>query len=72
VNLTVTEPSSAGHLRVYPAGSSSGGSSINYMAGQTRANNAVVAVDSTGRLAVFCAQSTGQAQFVLDVNGYFQ
>jgi uncharacterized repeat protein (TIGR01451 family) len=73
VNLTVTEGTTAGHLRLYPANLPvPGTSTLNYVAGATRANNAVVALDSSGQLAVFCGQTTGSAHFVLDVNGYFQ
>jgi hypothetical protein len=47
-------------------------SSINYGPGQTRANNAVVPLNSLGALAVFCSQAAGTTGFILDVNGYFQ
>jgi hypothetical protein len=45
-------------------------SSINYVAGQTRANNAIVGVSTEGALAAFC--SAGTIHFILDVNGYFE
>jgi Divergent InlB B-repeat domain len=47
-------------------------SSINYVVGQTRANNAVASLDGLGRLAAHCSQAVGSVHFVLDVNGYFQ
>ena len=73
VNLTVTQPSEAGNLRVYPAGIPvPGASSINYAAGQTRANNAITPVNALGEVAVRCDQSSGSVHFILDVNGYFQ
>ncbi len=73
VNLTVSEPTEAGHLRLYPADASlPNASSINYTAGQTRANNAVLFLSDRGELALFCVQWTGTAHFILDVNGYFE
>jgi uncharacterized repeat protein (TIGR01451 family) len=73
VNLTVTEPAAPGNVRLYPAASPvPNASSINYTAGQTRANNAVVSLDGYGQLGLFCAQASGTAHFILDVNGYFE
>jgi len=73
VNMAVTAPSIAGHLRLYPAGTPvPTTSSINYSAGQTRANNAVVPLNTSGALAVRCGQASGTTHFVLDVNGYFE
>jgi hypothetical protein len=73
VNVTVTRSTSGGNLRIYPAGIPPPSSStINYQAGQTRANNAVVGLDTAGAVAVFCNQPSGTADLVLDVVGYFQ
>jgi hypothetical protein len=47
-------------------------SSINYSAGQTRANNAVVPLDGAGRFAVRCDQAAGSVHLLVDVNGYFE
>ena len=47
-------------------------STINYVAGQTRSNNAIVALNAQGELAVYCAQASGTAQVLVDVTGYFQ
>jgi uncharacterized repeat protein (TIGR01451 family) len=72
LNVTVTGPTSAGNLRLYPAGLSAPlVSTINWAAGQTRANNAVAALSSNG-LAVRCDQASGTVHLILDVNGYFQ
>ena len=72
LNVTVTQPTGAGDLRLYPAGSSAPlVSTINWVAGQTRANNAVAALSATG-LAVLCDQASGTVHLILDVNGYFQ
>lgn len=73
VNITVTQPSVAGHLRFHPGGTPvSGTSTINYAAGQTRANNGILPLGATGDLAAFCGQSTGTVHLILDVNGYFE
>jgi hypothetical protein len=73
VNLTVTQPTAQGNLRLYPAGTPLPvASSVNYVAGQTRANNAIVPLNGLGELAVHCSQASGTAHFILDVNGYFE
>jgi hypothetical protein len=73
-NLTVTQPTQAGDLRLFPTGGAATSSSINFRAGQTRANNAVLSLDASGRLSVTCAMVAGTASthFLLDVVGYFQ
>jgi hypothetical protein len=73
VNLTATQPGSAGNLRLFPAGGPPPlVSTLNYGNAQTRSNNAIVAVSPDGRLAVRAVQSTGGVHVILDVNGYFQ
>jgi hypothetical protein len=73
VNVAVTEPTAAGNLLLYPAGTPRPPvSTINYVAGQTRSNNAIVALNAQGELAVYCAQASGTAQVLVDVTGYFQ
>ena len=73
VNLAVTQPSAAGNLRLRPGGVPVPlVSSINYIAGQTRSNNAVVPLNASGQIAVFCGQASGTVHFILDVNGYFE
>src|ERR1700737_631634 len=72
-NVTITQPSSVGDLRLSAAGGALPlTSSINYRAGQTRANAAVIPLGSAGALAVHCDQLSGTVQFIIDVNGYFQ
>jgi hypothetical protein len=71
-NVTVTQATAPGHLKLFPAGSREPGtSSINHVVGVTRANNGVVALGS-GNLNVSCRQSSGTAHAILDVNGYFE
>jgi hypothetical protein len=72
VNITVTQPTSAGHLILFPGGTPPGVSNINFRAGQTRANNAIVPLSASGTLSVADGQSSGTTHFILDVNGYFQ
>jgi ELWxxDGT repeat protein len=73
INLTVVDAEAPGHLTVYPAtGKLPVSSSLNYRAGQARANNAIVPLGVEGTLAVFCEQSSGTAHVVIDVAGYFE
>jgi hypothetical protein len=74
VNVTVTEAPTAGYVGLYPGDIAwPGVSTINFAAGQTRANNAVAQLsgDGTATLAVRNG-SAGTVHFILDVNGYFQ
>jgi hypothetical protein len=74
VNVTVTEPTALGFLTLHPATSPRPvASNINYGAGQTRANNAilVLASDGSGTVGVFNG-SSGATHVIIDVNGYFE
>lgn len=75
INLTVAGPTAAGFLTVFPAAlpSNPNVSSINFRAGSTRANNAVVSLgwNGTADAKVFNG-SAGTVNVILDVNGYFQ
>jgi hypothetical protein len=74
VNLTVTQPTAPGHLTIHPAGTGIPlASSINFSAGRTRANNAILrlSADGTGSIAVENA-AAGPVHFILDVTGYFE
>jgi hypothetical protein len=75
VNLTAVQAAAVGYLTLFP-GDATGpplASSLNFTAGQTRANNAIVslAADGSGTIKVKNG-SAGTVHFVLDVNGYFQ
>jgi len=73
VNVTVTQPTAPGNLRLHPAGTAVPTvSSLNYGAAQTRGNNAIVPLSSTAGLAIYCAQASGTAHVIVDVNGYFE
>jgi hypothetical protein len=72
LNVTVTQPTSLGNLRLFPLGSVRPLTSIlNYQSGQTRANNVIGSLGN-GRVVVRCDQFNGSAHVVIDVNGYFQ
>jgi len=47
-------------------------STMNYSAGQTRANTAVIALGASGDVRVKCGQASGTTDLIIDVNGYFQ
>jgi hypothetical protein len=74
VNLTVVSPAAAGHLIVFPADRPTPTtSSINFAAGQSRANNALASLsgDGSGAIKVW-ADSTAALHFILDVTGWFE
>jgi hypothetical protein len=73
LNLTVTAPTLPGHLVAHPAGSPVPlASTINFRAGQTRANNAIVPLGTGGAISVVSGQPAGgTVHVILDVNGYF-
>ncbi|HTO87601.1 MAG TPA: CSLREA domain-containing protein [Thermoanaerobaculia bacterium] len=47
-------------------------STMNYGAGQTRANDAIVPLGPSGDIIVHVDQSSGTVHFIVDVNGYLQ
>jgi hypothetical protein len=72
VNVAVVAPNGPGNLTVHPGGTALPlASTINYRAGQTRANNALALLGVAGDLRVMCGQASGSVHFVLDVTGYF-
>ena len=74
VNLTVTQPSSAGHITAFPAGGTiPPTSALNFSAGQTRANNAVLGLSPAGGVSFATALPPGgTVHLIVDVNGYFE
>lgn len=72
LNVTVTGSSDEGYITLFPGGGLvPQSSSLNYRAGQTRANNAIVTLAPDGILSVFCSPS-GDVHVILDINGYFE
>ena len=73
-NMTVTGPAAPGFLTLYPADASSAplASNINFRAGETRANNAVLQLATNGTGLKVLNGSAGTVDFILDVNGWFE
>jgi hypothetical protein len=75
VNVTVVGAPQSGHIRFFPGnGQVPNAAALNFGAGQTRTNNAVLMLASsgTGTVAVQSFTSTALLNLVIDVNGYFQ
>jgi hypothetical protein len=68
LNVTAVAPPAPGNLSFFP-----GISTLNFTRGQTAANNAVVALASSGSgTFVLRNSSTASVHVVVDVNGYFE
>ena len=75
VNITVASTPGLGLLTFFPGNATAPGTStINFSAGQVRANNAVLMLASSGSgtLGIQCNSAAGQVHVIVDVNGYFQ
>jgi M6 family metalloprotease-like protein len=73
LNVTAVSPTTNGHLRLFPAGASvPTPSTVNFVAGVTRANNAIVGLGAGGALAIYSGQAAGSVHVVVDVNGWFE
>jgi len=71
-NLTATGSTAQGNLRLFASGAPAPlASTLNYGAGQNRANNAVAPLSGGGQISLLCSPS-GTTHVVLDVAGYFQ
>jgi hypothetical protein len=65
VNLTVTRPTASSYLTVYPGGQPlPATSSLNFLAGETRANRAIVPVGADGTITVY--NRAGSSHVVVD------
>jgi glucose/arabinose dehydrogenase len=72
INVTVTGPTAPGFLTLSPTGAPPPlVSTINFRAGQTRANNAIVTLGGAGDIVVRAGMPSGNLHVILDVNGYF-
>jgi spore germination protein YaaH len=71
-NLTITAPTSPGYVRLGPSVSENF-STINFAAGQTRANGVTVGLSSDGKLSVYYYGSIAKStvHVILDITGYF-
>ncbi|HVR99678.1 MAG TPA: hypothetical protein VMW27_23845, partial [Thermoanaerobaculia bacterium] len=74
VNVTLVNPTFSGFLRIYPAGNSAPVASIlNFSAGQTRNNNAIVPLNNGSFSAAAAMQGPNStAHLIVDVVGYFE
>jgi hypothetical protein len=78
INVTVVNPALVGFVTVFPTGKPQPTTStINFQAGQVRANNAVVGLGVANpgdppAISVFAGIGTGQLDFIIDVVGYFR
>ena len=71
INLTAVDGADSGYIVAYPEGSSlPGTSNIDYAAGQSIANFAIVPIGTNGGIA-FYNSSGGSVQLLGDVTGYF-
>lgn len=69
-NFVIVNPSTNGHLTVYPCGGARPlVATLNYGAGRDVANQAMIALDASGDL---CVSSHSDADLVIDVNGAFR
>lgn len=75
VNITVAGPNAAGHLVAFGKGSAQATESsiVNFAAGQTVPNSAIVVPGADGELTVslFSTSSSGAAHVIIDVFGWF-
>jgi hypothetical protein len=70
LNVTVTNPQGAGFILIYPQGGAQPSvSTLNYVAGETIANAAIVPAGTNGGVTVV-AGGAG-TNLIIDINGYF-
>ena len=73
VNVTVTGGAAMGHIRLAPGNGLTETSALNFSAGRTRANNAVVRLSTDGTGGVSATnRSSGSVHLIVDVTGYFE
>jgi hypothetical protein len=76
LNATAVNATDLGNLRLFPAGQPvPTASSLNFVAGRTRANNATVPLGAGGAVTVQCDMppgSMGTSHLVLDAYGYYK
>jgi hypothetical protein len=73
-NFTSTGSNRAGNLTVFPVGSLIPlASTVNFEAGRTRANNAIIPLGTGGEIAIQASHAFGStSHVVIDVTGYFE
>lgn len=72
LNVTVTNPKQGGYLTAYPDGENRPVvSNLDFMAGQTIANQVIVKVGADGYVD-FANTSAGSTDLIVDIDGYFR
>lgn len=71
--ISITEPAAPGNLALYAADLASPplASAVNFSAGQTRTNEAIVTLSASGGALSVFNRSAGAIHAILDVEGYF-
>jgi hypothetical protein len=70
LNVAVTNPSAGGYVTVFPTGTATPlASNINFGAGQTLANRAIIGVGTGGKVTIF--NGIGRTDVIVDVTGWF-
>lgn len=70
MTVTVTQPTAAGYVTLYPGGSSPPlAANVNFVAGETVSNLVVVKVGANGRVGLF--NPNGSTHIVIDVAGWY-
>jgi len=71
-NVTAVGATAGGYMTLFPADQLQPQTgTVSFVAGQVRSNNAVIGLSEDGRIGAVAALGAGQADLVLDVNGYF-
>ena len=71
MNVTVTNPTAAGHAIVWPSGGSAPVvSNLNFVAGETVPNLVIVQIGGNKKVSFF--NSAGSTDMIADVVGYFR
>lgn len=71
VNVTVTQPTAAGVLTIYPGSAPvPNTSTLNFLRAQTVANLAVIQLGTDGAIAAL-PRTPGRVQLIMDVQGYY-
>ena len=69
LNVTVTNPASAGFVTAYPCGGLPLASNLNFLAGQTVANAVIAPLSASGEI---CFHANVDTDLLADVNGWFR
>ncbi|MEY4607496.1 MAG: hypothetical protein RLY45_2256, partial [Actinomycetota bacterium] len=68
LNVTATQATTSGYIRVYPCGPIPTVSSVNYVKGVSVANGVITPLSLDGRL---CVSASTPTHVVIDISGYF-